>query len=273
MTQKEKRTFLIVMIAVFLVGLAFLLYIPLTEYQSTYRQTEVFLEYTETVNGINTEVYSDMWAQALAYNEALASRPQSVFLSEEELQEYEKCLDLNGSTLMGYVDIPELDCYLPIFRGDAGGEGVQHLEWTSLPVGGENSHCVIVGHRGIPGKTLFTDLAKMDIGDVFVLHVLGSELTYEVDQILVVAPHETEALQIAESEDYCTLLTCTPYGVNTHRLLVRGHRVDTSAIAAETVITDDAERTDMLLAAVILAAPIVLLWVVLLGFRREKREE
>ena len=154
-------------------------------------------------------------------------------------------LNVDGNGVMGYIEIPSIRVSLPIYHGTSDvvlQAGIGHTEWSSLPVGGEGSHCVLPGHRGLPSAKLFTNLDKLVEGDTFTLHVLNEVLTYEVDQILVVEPQETEALQIVPGKDYCTLVTCTPYGINSHRLLVRGHRVANAGIgeAQETQSTQDA---------------------------------
>ena len=168
---------------------------------------------------------------------------------------------------MGYIEIPSINCSLPIYHGTDEAVlqiAVGHLEWSSLPVGGENTHCVLSGHRGLPSARLFSNLDKVVEGDVFMLRVLDEVLTYEVDQILIVEPQELDALQIVEGKDYCTLVTCTPYGVNTHRLLVRGHRIENLKDAKNVRITADAVQIEPLLVAPIVAIPMLLLLLILL---------
>ena len=150
--------------------------------------------------------------------------------------------------------------------------GVGHLDWTSLPVGGEGTHCVISGHRGLPSAKLFTNLDKMSVGDTFVLRVLDEVLTYEVDQIFIVEPDDTEALQIEQGKDMCTLVTCTPYGINTHRLLVRGHRVENAIASRLAHVTSDAVQIEPLIIASIIAVPLLLLLLIklLIPKRRKK---
>ena len=176
---------------------------------------------------------------------------------------------------MGYIEIPEIDVSLPIYHGTEDPVlqvAIGHLEWTSLPVGGESTHCVLSGHRGLPSAKLFTDLDRLVVGDRFRLGVLDQVLTYEVDQILIVEPQDTEALLIEEGKDLCTLVTCTPYSINTHRLLVRGHRVETEKDAKNVRVTSDAIQIEPYLVAPVVAAPILL--VLLLGLlipRRRKK--
>ena len=176
---------------------------------------------------------------------------------------------------MGYVEIPEINCSLPIYHGTEESVlqiAVGHIEWSSLPVGGESSHCVISGHRGLPSAKLFTNLDKLVVGDTFLFRVLDETLTYEVDQILIVEPQEVSALTIREGEDLCTLVTCTPYGINTHRLLVRGHRVENAETARTIRVTADAMQVEPLIVAPMVAAPmlaVLLIWVMLGGGKRK----
>jgi sortase A len=175
---------------------------------------------------------------------------------------------------MGYVEIPKIDSVLPVYHGTADAVlqiAVGHLEWTSLPVGGESTHCVLSGHRGLPSAKLFTNLDKIVEGDVFILRVLDEILTYEVDQILIVEPNVTDALRIEEGKDYCTLVTCTPYGINTHRMLVRGHRIENAPEARIVLLTADAAQIEPMLVAPIIGMPIVLILMIPLMLPRRHR--
>ncbi|MCM1544992.1 MAG: class C sortase [Ruminococcus sp.] len=188
--------------------------------------------------------------------------------------EYESMLNVGGNGIMGYVEIPTIDVSLPIYHGTAESVlqiAVGHLEWTSLPVGGEGTHCVISGHRGLPSAKLFTNLDKLGNGDLFMLTVLNETLTYEVNQILIVKPDEVEELEIEKGKDYCTLVTCTPYGINTHRLLVRGHRIKTPS-DIKINVSADAQTIDTLIITPIVAAPmlLVLLVYLLVKYRKKK---
>ena len=197
-------------------------------------------------------------------------------LTDEQRAEYESLLDVSGTGIMGYVEIPCIACSLPIYHGtdDAALQiAIGHLEWTSLPTGGANTHCVISGHRGLPSAKLFTDLDRLEEGDVFMLCVLDEVLTYQVDQILIVEPQDTTALQIVPGEDYCTLVTCTPYGINTHRLLVRGHRIENMKEAKATVAVADAIQIEPLIVAPIVAIPMLLMLVIILLLPRQPRKK
>ena len=206
----------------------------------------------------------------------MAERRNTYTLSDEQMREYESLLDLSGLGIMGYIEIPEIDCSLPVYHGTEESVlqiAVGHIEWTSLPVGGEGTHCVLSGHRGLPSAKLFTNLDKLEPGDVFLLRILDEVLTYEVDQILIVEPQDTSALQIVKGKDYCTLMTCTPYGVNTHRLLVRGHRIDNIEQAQSVRVTADAVQIEPTLVAPIVAIPILLLLLIALLLPKRQKHK
>ena len=175
---------------------------------------------------------------------------------------------------MGYIEIPGINCSLPIYHGTDESVlqiAVGHISWSSLPTGGESTHCVLSGHRGLPSAKLFTNLDKLTEGSVFMLRVLDEVLTYEVDRILVVLPDEVDALQIVEGEDLCTLVTCTPYGINSHRLLVRGHRIENIEAARTARVTADAIQVEPLIVAPAVAVPFLLLLVILLLVKPRKK--
>lgn len=224
----RKHLSTIVLVILLLIGLSLLLYPTVSDYWNSFHQTRAIATYAENVAALDNASYDAIWEAARQYNRNLCSRSNSFLLSEEQKAEYESLLDISGQGVMGYIEIPEIDVSLPIYHGTEDPVlqvAVGHLEWTSLPVGGESTHCVLSGHRGLPSAKLFTDLDKLREGDTFLLRVLDEILTYEVDQILIVEPQDTAALEIVEGQDYCTLVTCTPYGINTHRLLVCGSRI------------------------------------------------
>lgn len=215
----------------FLTGLGVLLYPTISDAWNAYRQNMLITDYEEAVAILaqDQETYDDIWAQARAYNKSLWEKPDRFFMTEEEKAEYESLLNISGNGVMAYVEIPSIKCSLPIYHGTDERvlqTAVGHLEGTSLPVGGAGTHCVLSGHRGLPSAKLFTNLDQLEEGDIFLIKVLNETLTYEVDQIRTVLPEEMEELGLAEGKDYCTLVTCTPYGVNSHRLLVRGSRIE-----------------------------------------------
>lgn len=279
MKQKKKKgggtTLLLVL--VFLAGLSLLLYPTVSNYVNSLHQSQVIVDYTQNVGQLQAEEYAVLRAQAEEYNRALLERDNQYGLTDELLEKYNCLLDISGTGIMGYVEIPRINCTLPIYHGtdDAVLQvAVGHLEWTSLPVGGESTHSVISGHRGLPSAELLTHIDRMRLGDRFYIHVLDQVLEYQVDDIAVVEPQDISRLQVIQGKDYMTLVTCTPYGVNSHRLLVRGVRVDNSnAVGTGPVYVNDEVRAiplmyviPVVLVVVALAAGIVV-W---LGDRRRK---
>jgi sortase A len=211
---------------IFAVGLCVLLYPTMSNLWNQHRQNRLIDNYTNTVAELREDEKSDVRSAAEAYNNTLAGLSTDAPLDHDS---YNALLNLDGSGIMGYLEIPKIDVRLAIYHGTgeaAPDNGVGHLEGTSLPVGGSSTHCVLSGHRGLPSAKLFTDLDKLGNGDLFYIYILGETLAYEVDQVLVVEPTQVDALKITPGQDYVTLLTCTPYGVNSHRLLVRGHRTE-----------------------------------------------
>ena len=253
----------ILLIVIFFVGLSVLLYPTISDYINEKHQSAAIASYDAKAAEISEEDYSRYFAEAEAYNQKLVDHP-GAFYTPDEITGYTQTLDISGTGIMGYVSIEKLGVKLPIYHGtDATVLEIAcgHLQGTSLPVGGENTHAVLSAHRGLPSAKLFTDLDKMEVGDTFTVTVLNRVLTYEVDQISIVKPSETEALQIEQGKDYCTLMTCTPYGINTHRLLVRGHRI-ASEEAKTVYVTNEAFRIRPVLVAAILAIPMLLVFVV-----------
>lgn len=268
----------IILILVFLVGLSLLLYPTVSDYWNSLHQSRAIAEYAEQVANLNDELYAKLLSDAQEYNEALPEKVDRYSMSDAERAEYSKLLDVSGSGVIGYIEIPLIGCSLPIYHGTSEAVlqiGVGHIEGSSLPVGGVGSHCVLSGHRGLPSARLFTDLDKLEIGDTFILRVLDETLTYEVDQILIVLPHEMEAIEIDPKEDYCTLVTCTPYGRNTHRLLVRGHRIDNQEEAKTVRVTADALQIEPVIVAPLVAVPMLLtlLVIMLINTHRKKRQQ
>ena len=267
MKKKGNHLITILLVLIFLLGLSLLLYPAVSDYWNSQHQTRAIAVYSEEVSGLDEDQYQALWEAAAAYNASLLERNNAYLLTEEQKAAYEQLLNVSGLGIMGYIEIPSIDCSLPIYHGTEESVlqiAIGHLEWTSLPVGGESTHCVLSGHRGLPSAKLFTNLDKLQEGDVFLLRVLDEVLTYEVDQILIVEPQETGALRIVEGEDYCTLVTCTPYGINTHRLLVRGHRIENAPEARLVRVTADAVQIEPLLVAPIVALPMLLLLLILL---------
>ena len=279
MKKKNNNWTTAFLVLLLLAGVSLLLYPSLSDYWNSMHQTRAIASYAETVSQLDTAQYDEMWKAAQDYKRSLAQRETAFALTDEQKAAYESLLDVSGLGVMGYIEIPEIDCSLPIYHGTEESVlqvAVGHLEWSNLPVGGEGTHCVLSGHRGLPSAKLFTNLDKLAVGDTFLLRVLDEVLTYEVDQILIVEPEQVDALGIVPGEDYCTLVTCTPYGINTHRLLVRGHRVENTPEAARMHVTADATQFDPLLVAPVLAIPVLLLLLMILLVpkrRRKSRED
>lgn len=234
---KEKGSCLLtlVIILIFLAGAGVLFYPTFSNLWNTYRNNQLISEYSQTVQDIPKTDYSAMWEAAREYNRQHTVNTIVDVFDEENKKEYEMShpydtlLDLSGNGVMGYINIPKINVQLAIYHGvgeHALENGVGHIEGTSLPIGGKSTHSVLSAHRGLPQAKLFTDLDQMEAGDMFFITVLDEKLAYQVDQIKTVLPEETDDLAIADGEDYCTLVTCTPYGVNSHRMLVRGKRVE-----------------------------------------------
>ncbi len=217
-------------------GFGLIMYPTVSDWWNSMHMSRAISSYIDTVNEMDEEEARRIFAEAEAYNEHLRSLPGRWNLSDEELALYDSMLDIDGTGVMGYLTVPSIDVRLPIYHGTEEAvlqRAIGHLEGSSLPVGGRGTHCVVSGHRGLPGARLLTDLDKMLPGDTFFLTVLNRTFTYEVDQIKVVLPSEMEELDIFPDKDYVTLVTCTPYGINTHRMLVRGHRIPNPQGAAE----------------------------------------
>ena len=270
----KKHGSTILLVIILLIGLSLLLYPSFADWWNSFTQSRAIATYTEAVAKIDDDQYAELWDAAWEYNETITARPNLFFLSEEEKEIYNSHLNIGGNGVMGYIEIPEIKVTILIYHGTDEAVlqiAVGHLEWSSLPVGGQGSHCVLSGHRGLPSARLFTDLDKIQEGDIFLLRVLDEVLTYDVDQIRIVLPHEVEELNILEGEDLCTLVTCTPYGVNSPRLLVRGRRIENQAEVREVRVTADAIQIRPATVAPFLAAPMLLL--LLIGLMLPKRKK
>ena len=265
----------ILLILMSFVGLGLLLYPTLSDYINSLHQSKAISAYAESVENMDTEEYEAMLSAARKYNAALAQSTQRYELTDEEERQYSQLLDVDGNGVMGYIEIPSIDVSLPIYHGTSDSvlnSSIGHLDWTSLPVGGESTHCVLSGHRGLPSAKLFTNLDKLVVGDTFLLRTLDEVLTYEVDQILIVKPSDIEALQIVPGKDYCTLVTCTPYGINTHRLLVRGHRIENAEEADSVRVTSDAIQIEPIIVAPMIAAPVLLILLMIVFLPGNKKK-
>lgn len=264
--MKKKNT-TVLFILIFIFGLSLLLYPSLSNYWNSMHSTKAIGSYAEEVATLDEDRYQHLWEDARTYNDELRTRANQYVLDEEQNERYHELLNIGGTGIMGYIEIESLGVSLPIYHGTDDTVlqiAVGHLEWTSLPVGGEGTHTVLSGHRGLPSAKLFTDLDELVVGDTFILRILDEILTYEVDQILIVDPKDTSALATEDGMDYCTLITCTPYGVNSHRLLVRGHRVENAEAAKIVRLTSDAVQIEPLLVAPVVALPILLILLIIL---------
>ena len=268
------RLMTLLIVVVFVAGLSFLLYPTVSNLWNQAHQSRAIATYTEQVEKLDDSSNKEMLKAARKYNKELLKKADHWKLSKKDKKKYESLLDVSGTGIMGYIEIPKIDCSLPVYHGTDEGAlqiAIGHLEGSSLPVGGKSSHCVLSGHRGLPSARLFTDLDQMEEGDTFILNILGHKLAYEVDQIKVVLPEEMSDLEIQEGKDLCTLVTCTPYGINTHRLLVRGHRVK----YVETKVQEQKEvsksKTDIRPVIAGAAAGAVVLFIIIFAVRRRRK--
>lgn len=268
----------VLLVLIFIAGLSFLLYPSFSNYWNSMHATKAISDYHAAVAQLENDDFEKLWAEAVQYNADLNDRLNVYVLDDEMRERYNNILNVGGSGVMGYIDIESIGVSLPIYHGTEAGVlqvAVGHLDWTSVPVGGESTHTVLSGHRGLPSAKLFTDLDKLREGENFSLTVLDQTLTYEIDQIRIVLPDEAEDLLVESGKDYCTLITCTPYGINTHRLLVRGHRVDTGA-ASSVHIVSEAIIIEPLLVAPVLAVPMLILLFIfglILPSRKNKKKD
>lgn len=276
MKKKKGIVTNIILILVLIAGLSLLLYPTFSDWWNSRVQSRAVSNYAQLVSVMDQEDYTHMWEEAKAFNEELLERKNIYLLSEEQQEKYEQIFNLDGQGIMGYIELPTLSQTMPVYHGteeDVLQIAVGHLEWTSLPTGGAGNHSVFSGHRGLPSAKLFTDLDKLVVGDVFMLHILEETLTYEVDQIRIVEPNVTEDLLPQEGKDLCTLVTCTPYGVNSHRLLVRGHRVDNLAEAQTVRVTADAMVIEKMVVVPFVLVPILLCMLVILLVVTSKKKK
>ena len=268
------RLMTLLIVVVFVAGLSFLLYPTASNLWNRAHQSRAIATYTEQVEKLDDSSNKEMLKVARKYNKELLKKADHWKLSKKDKKKYESLLDVSGTGIMGYIESPKIACSLPVYHGTDEGAlqiAIGHLEGSSLPVGGKSSHCVLSGHRGLPSARLFTDLDQMEEGDTFILNILGHKLAYEVDQIKVVLPEEMSDLEIQEGKDLCTLVTCTPYGINTHRLLVRGHRVK----YVETKVQEQKEvsksKTDTRLVIAGAVAGAVVLFIIIFAVRRRRK--
>lgn len=275
----KKHLSTIFLVLILFLGVAILLYPTVSDYWNSFHQSRAIASYIEQIENIDPADYDKEWARARAYNAELLKKPNRFSMTDEEYEEYNSLLNLTGSGIMGYIEVPKIGCTLPIYHGtdDAVLQiAIGHFEGTSLPTGDIGTHSVLSGHRGLPSAKLFTDLDQMEEGDLFVIRVMDQIFTYEVDQILIVLPEELDALAIDPEHEYCTLETCTPYGINSHRLLVRGHRTENQEMETIIKVVADATQVKPILVAPVLAAPMLLallVWTTISTNRKQRRRK
>lgn len=274
--KKSGLTSTIVLVAIFFIGLCVLLYPTISDFWNEKRQSKAIMNYDELLVDLTPEDFAEYFEKADNYNLKLRrmNAPMSGYSALEK--EYYSTLDINGDGMMGYITIEKIKVQLPIYHGTSAkvlNSAVGHVEGTSLPVGGENTHAVLSAHRGLPSAKLFTNLDKVEVGDIFTITILDRTITYQVDQIRVVLPNKTEDLQIQKGEDFCTLVTCTPYGINTHRMLVRGTRIENIEEAKKINVITEAYLVDPFIVTPAVAAPMLggLLIFLMVKSSREKK--
>lgn len=276
--MRKKRAQSYIPLLVFLIGLSLLLYPTVSDRWNSMHQSRAIVSYAHKVDNMDTEQNRLIWQNAENFNTGILYRENQFSLSDEELYRYQTLLNIEDNGIMGYIEIPSINCKLPIYHGTEENTlqvGVGHIEWSSLPVGGESTHAVLSGHRGLPSARLFTDLDKLREGDHFLLYILSETLTYEVDQIRIVEPEDISELRLQEGKDLCTLVTCTPYGINTHRMLIRGHRIENEVVSKPKFVTSDAARMSPRLVALALGvvnvSVILILMTAAKPFRRKHK--
>ena len=263
MLMKKNKIGILLVLMLF-IGVCVLLYPSVSQYWNSKTQTRAVENYREILESLKPEDYTSFFEEAESYNASLQAL-KFPLTEYGQLTGYREILNISGTGIMGYVTIPKLSVELPLYHGispEVLNVACGHLEGTSLPIGGDSTHCVLSAHRGLPHAKLFTELDKMEIGDTFTVTVLNQTVTYQVDQIKTVRPNDVNDIQIVSGEDLCTLLTCTPYGINSHRLLVRGTRIENATPVLH--VTSNAYKIDSLVATPVVAAPILLILLVIL---------
>ena len=273
----KNKLFSVILVVVFVAGLSLLLYPTISNAYNTWLQSKTIAEYSQQANQMDQAMYEKELEKAKAYNAALLERADPYTLTQQLQEQYENTLAVTSQGIMAYVQIPSIDVTLPIAHGTSESvlkDKIGHLEWSSLPVGGENTHCVISGHRGLPSAELFTNIDHLELGDKFYIHVLGKSLEYQVCNIAVVEPQDQRLLRVEEGQDLVTLVTCTPYGINSHRLLIRGIRTGagSSQQGQELFIKNEITAVDVVvLVSVILVAVAVVVFVTVLLRSKKKK--
>lgn len=271
--KKSGSASTIALVAIFFVGLSVLLYPTISDFWNEKRQSQAIINYDDLIVDLTPEDYSDLFAEADTYNGKIRNMAYP-FLNHKNIEEeYYKTLDINGDGMMGYITIEKIKVQLPIYHGTSDkvlNSAVGHVEGSSLPVGGKSTHAILSAHRGLPSAKLFTNLDKLEEGDIFTIRILDRTITYQVDQVLIVLPHETDSLNIVPGKDFCTLVTCTPYGINTHRMLVRGKRIENIEEDKVINVITEAYQIDPLLVTPAVAAPMLGILLIILLVKSNK---
>ena len=268
--KKSGNASTILLVAIFFVGLCVLLYPTVSDFWNEKRQSQAIINYDDLIVDLTPEDYSEYFSKADSYNKKIRNMSFPFLNHKNIANEYYDTLDINGDGMMGYITIEKIKVQLPVYHGTSDkvlNSAVGHVEGSSLPVGGKSTHAVLSAHRGLPSAKLFTNLDKLQIGDIFTIRILDRTITYQVDQILIVLPQETDNLNIVPGEDYCTLVTCTPYGINTHRMLVRGTRIENIEEDKVINVITEAYRIDPLLVTPAVAAPLLGILLIILLVR------
>lgn len=259
---------------VLVVGLSLLLYPSFSDYWNSLHQSYAIANYDAALENMSEEDYSHLFAVAEDYNKRIKQIDYPL-MYHAEVEGYYEALDVSGTGIIGYINIPLIGVELPIYHGTSEGVlqiAVGHLEGTTLPIGGPGTHAALSAHRGLPSARLFTDLDKLSVGDVFTVTVLDRLMTYQIDQILIVLPNEVDALGVIEGEDHVTLVTCTPYGINSHRMLVRGTRIENAEVEKVVRITADAIQIEPIVIAPFVAAPLLFMLLLALMWPKPKKK-
>ena len=269
----KKHSSTIILVLILLIGLSLILYPSFSDWWNSMHQSRAIANYDAILTEMEAEDYSHLFEAALAYNLALAE-VDFPLMYYDEVEGYFDLLDVTGTGIMGYIDIPKIDIQSPIYHGTSEGVlqiAVGHIQGSSLPTGGVGTHCALSAHRGLPTAVLVTHLDRMEIGDTFYFTILDRTITYEVDEIRIVEPNDTSLIRIADGKDYCTLLTCTPFGINTQRLLVRGHQIDATQ-TRNIYIGNEAYRIKPLIVMPIVALPIIFVLLIYVMVAPVKKE-
>lgn len=269
----KKKKLGIILLLIFIIGLSILLYPTISNYHNSKVQSKAITNYEKILEQIDEKTYISYYEKAKDYNEKL-SKLDYPLVQYKEISDYSKLLNINNDGMMGYISIDKIKVELPIYHGTSSAVlnvAVGHFEGSSLPIGGENTHSVLSAHRGLPSAKLFTNLNKLEIGDTFEIKILDKKLTYQIDNIVIVDPEDVSNLKIESGKDYVTLVTCTPYGINSHRLLVRGTRIE-NIEKKELKVTSEAYQIDKLLVTLVISIPILLILTLYVTFKPVKKK-